>query len=519
MKRQLLISFCASAFVIAASIASFGQLGPFVSKKVIVPTSMRSSPFNVDRYLTVPRDFEISVYARVSGSRFLATTPDGKLLVSVPGEGKVKLVSPSASGDPTVSDFLTGLSQPHDMVFHQIDQTMYLYVTEQTQVNRYTYQNGASTGSNREIIIKGLPAGGHNLKNIALGPDHKLYLSIASSCNVCTTDGQATPKRAAFYVYNADGTNGTLFAQGIRNAEGLDFVPGTNDLWAVVNNRDEIIYPYNDATGNYGKKVTAFVDNNPPEEFIHVTQGANFGWPFCNPDPRQGLDNMPFNNDYEMNQNGQAANCAQMTKVNKGIQAHSAPLGLLFLQNSNFPSAFKNAAVVGLHGSWNRTKITGYKVIYFPWDSTTKTLGDQVDLVGGFINLDSSSAFGRPVDMAVSPTGDLLFSDDKGGTIFKLAYKGNVTSFEKGALDATSEVTLFPQPSSRQVYVRIWGEKSQNVDLSVTSLQGQAMFTLTQYMTQGENVVPINTSDWAPGTYLLKVKKGDKESAHRFIVQ
>jgi glucose/arabinose dehydrogenase len=406
-----------------------------VSVKVQVPVSMRSAPFDVDRYLTVPPDFTISVYARVSQPRFMAIAPNGDLLVSQPSTGKVLLIRPNSGGTPLISDFAMGLTFPHDIVFHQIGTTTYVYITESHQINRYVYNAGDLTAHNRQIVVTGLPVAStpelngtyrHRLKNIVLDDNHKLYVSIASSCNACSADSQSDPLRAAIYQYNADGTGRRLFAQGLRNAEGLAFVPGTNRLWAVVNNRDNVAYPFNrdfngDGTNDYGKVLQSYVDNHPPEEFTHVQDGGNYGWPFCNPNPDNTLVLMPFDRDYQLNANGQV-DCNGMTRISRGIQAHSAPLGLTFLQSTSFANAYRAGAAVGLHGSWNRTKKTGYKVAFFPWNGTTQMPTGQLDLVKGFLNEATQSVLGRPVDVAVDHQGDMLISDDHSNTIYKLSY-------------------------------------------------------------------------------------------------
>lgn len=153
--------------------------GASVAVKVQVPASMRTGVFATDRTLNVPPNFSISVMARVPGARFMAYTPIGDLLVSQPGSGKISLVRSQGSGDPQVMTFASGLRNPHDMVFHTIDGTTYLYVSESNQINRYTYTSGDTTAKNREIVVKNLPdastpelkgAYGHQLKNIAIGP-------------------------------------------------------------------------------------------------------------------------------------------------------------------------------------------------------------------------------------------------------------------------------------------------------------------------------------------------------------
>jgi len=401
-----------------------------VSTKVSVPASMRYSPFNVDRYLNIPSGFSISVLARVGGARFMAVAPNGDLLVSQPGSGKLVLVRPNPAGDPTIHDFATGLRSPHDIVFHMIGSTTYVYISESTQIDRYIYYPGDTSAHDRQVVVAGLPDAStpelrgsyaHALKNIAIDSNDKLYVSIGSSCNVCTSDGVANPVRAAIYQYNADGTGARLFARGLRNAEGIRLVPGTTDLWAVVNNRDNIAYAADDGTGQYGQVIQAYVDNHPPDEFTRVRDGGNSGWPYCNPNPDTpaGLDNMPFDRDYQLNRDGHF-DCGSMNRIDKGIQAHSAPLGLLFLQDTNFDVAFRTGAIVCLHGSWNRAAKTGYKVVFFPWGNAGQGPGDQEDFITGWLDDATQQEWGRPVAATVDQQGNMYVSDDASGTIYKL---------------------------------------------------------------------------------------------------
>jgi len=395
---------------------------------------MRSAPFDVGRSLAVPAGYAVSVYARVGGARFMAAAPNGDLLVSNPGAGTISRVRPGAAGaDPAVTTWASGLYRPHDVVFHAVGGTMYVYVSEGDKIGRYAWDPAAATGQGRQVVVSGLPslsnpelkgAYAHELKNIAIGPDDKLYVSIASSCNACVEDTKSNPVRGAVYVYDANGGNGRLFARGIRNAEGLAFVPGTNTLWAVVNNRDNTAYPFHndfngDGTDDYGKVLPAYVDNHPTDEFIHVADGANFGWPFCNPNPDNGVDNMPFDRDVQLNADGSQLDCSTATRVDKGIQAHSAALGLTFFAGTKVPVGLQGGAAVALHGSWNRTTPTGYKVAWFPWVGGSSRPGAQQDLVSGW--LVGGSAWGRPVDVAVDSTGRIFISDDQSGTIYQLS--------------------------------------------------------------------------------------------------
>jgi glucose/arabinose dehydrogenase len=370
----------------------------------------------------------------VAHARFMALAPNGDVLVSVPDEGKIVLLRPRANDMPQAFDFATDLRRPHDMVFHRIGDVTYLYVSETNRITRSAYKSGDTQSANRDVVVDNLPdssspelggAYGHELKNIALGADDKLYVSIGSNCNACAEDTVASPVRGAIYQYDADGKNGRLFARGLRNAEGLDFIPGTNTLWAAVNNRDEITVPLNqdvdgDGSSDLGKIVPSYTDANPAELFTQVRDGGNYGWPFCNAVPNASmfrLDSLP---DYMLNRNGQQLDCATIDRPDKGIRAHSAPLGFSFLQNSNVPAAYRNGAVVALHGCWNCTSLrAGFKVVYFPFSGGSA--GGEEDLVTGFVTDPDKRAFwGRPVDAIADAAGNLLISDDYAGAIYQL---------------------------------------------------------------------------------------------------
>jgi glucose/arabinose dehydrogenase len=406
-----------------------------VTVPVQVPVGLRTVPFDVPRSLTIPKGFSIQVYARVPRARFLAVTPDGRLLVSRPSTGSITLLRPNGGGLPLATTFVSGMQKPHDMVFYQSAGVMYLYVAQSNKVVRAVYQNGDLTMRPRQTIVSGLPDAfspglggqyGHELKNIALDPlTDRLYVSIGSTCNVlCVNDTKSNPVRASIYVYSSDGTGGRLFARGIRNAEGLALVPVRDILWAVVNNRDDIPYPFDDGTGNYGRVFPSFVDDHPPELFINVRDGGNYGWPFCNsnPDTPSGFNNMPLDPDFDTTRN-RTVRCDTMTKAMKGIPAHSAPLGLTFAQRTRFPQYYRRGALVALHGSWNRSVARGPKVAYFSWDPLQRP-GPQYDFVTGWVS--GGRYWGRPVDTAVDSTGALLISDDQSGTIYRVWQTGAI---------------------------------------------------------------------------------------------
>ncbi|MBI1889677.1 MAG: sugar dehydrogenase [Burkholderiales bacterium] len=406
-----------------------------VSRDLEVSGSLRQAPFDVVRKLTVPRGFGIRLYARVSDARFMAMTPSGDLLVSNPGAGTITLLRPRPNDIPQQFEFAGGLTRPHDMVFHRVGSLVYLYVAESNRVTRSVYTHGDTRTQERQTVVGNLPdsslpeLGGtyfHELKNIAISQDNKLYVSIASSCNVCEEDVTSNPVRGAIYEYSADGAQARVYARGLRNAEGLDFLPGTNRLWVTVNSRDQIPYPLDndfdgDGVSDAGKIIPRYVDDNPPDLFTQVRDGGNYGWPYCHFLPNASMSNLEPVRDYDVNKTLLKLDCSRIDRIAKGMRAHSAPLGLSFLQASNVPVAYRKGAAIASHGCWNCTTLNaGYKISFFPFDDAGNA-GAEMDLVTGFVtDPQERSVWGRPVDVIPDGMGSLLISDDHAGAIYQL---------------------------------------------------------------------------------------------------
>ena len=403
--------------------------------RVMVPPEARKPPFDRDRYLLVPHRCKILVIARLPRARFALSLTSTDTLVALPYAGKVVLVRETAPGQVQSFDFLKHLRKPQGMALWRSQRQIFLYVAESNQIVRVAITLGNDSPGSPELVVPDLPDGsnpelhgayGHDLKDIAIGPDEKLYVDIGSASNADPADTVSNPVRCAIYQYDLDGRSGKLFARGIRNAEGLGFVPNSDQLWAVVNGRDELRFPWHQAfqggtRDDYGKRITAYVDDHPPDELIHVREGANYGWPFANPNPdtSAGMDNMPFDPDIDNNSDWSKYPGTLFTRVDQGIQAHSAPLGMAFLQGTKLP--FRDGLAVALHGSWDRSIKTGYKVIFFPWLESGRP-GKATDLVSGWLDDASQEEWGRPVDVRPSADGrSLLISDDYSGTLYRLA--------------------------------------------------------------------------------------------------
>ena len=237
------------------------------------------------------------------------------------------------------------------------------------------------------MIIADLPAGGHNTRTVLFSPDWStLFVSVGSSCNVCD---ETDPRRAAIVRYNPDGSGEQIYASGLRNAVGITFRPGTQELWATNNGRDEL------------------GDDLPPEDIYLIQAGTDYGWPRCHSgrivDPDFGNPDA----------------CDSVGQPVVEMQAHSAPLGLVFYDGEQFPQEYHGDLFVAFHGSWNRSVPTGYKVVRIPMDGPTS--GAVQDFATGWLR-ENGSSWGRPVGLAVGADGGLYISDDGGGNIYRITY-------------------------------------------------------------------------------------------------
>jgi glucose/arabinose dehydrogenase len=341
--------------------------------------------------MRVPAGFTVTLIgAGLDAPRFTAFDSAGNLLVADQGRGEVYRYPANGSGsiDPAESPpetLISDLNAPSNVAFHDVNGTTYLYVGEESQITRYAYDPAQPVGDG-EVVIPDLPENGHGTRTIAFGSDGKLYLAIGSSCNICNEDD---PRRAAIVRYNDDGSGEEIFASGLRNPVGVAFQPGTDTLWAAVNERD-----------NQGNEI-------PPDLVTIVTQGANYGWPDCQPP-----DATPQEDD---------ADCSNITPPTIGIQAHSAPLGIAFATGTAFPEEFQGGLFVVQHGSWNRDPPAEPKIMYVTFQDGKPTA--VKDFITGW-QRESGDRWGRPVGVTVAPNGSLIVSDDDAGVLYRVDYTG-----------------------------------------------------------------------------------------------
>jgi glucose/arabinose dehydrogenase len=342
--------------------------------------------------LTLPRGFTISVYAEgLGGVRLMALGPEGDVYASLTRAGRIVRIR-DANKDgvaDSVWPVVSGLNEPHGLVFRRDT----LYVAETNRVVRFD-----GVAAKPIVIVPSLPSGvGHSTRTI-LFKDDKLYVSIGSSCNLCD---ERDPRRAAVVRYNLDGSGETLFATGLRNSVGLALNPGTQEIWATNNDRD-----------NLG-------DDVPPDRVNILRAGGFYGWPICY------LPNQP-NPEYRR----AAKRCAEALGPAVTLPAHVAPLGLAFYTGNVFPVPYRGDLFVALHGSWNRSLPIGYGVVHVHLVSG-RPQGPPESFVAGWhggnpdaLQPSSGRVWGRPVDVLVLRDGSMLISDDEGGRIYRVVYRG-----------------------------------------------------------------------------------------------
>lgn len=333
----------------------------------------------------LPNNFKMGVFVQgLEKPRDLQFSPNGTLLVSNMGAGQVlALVDKNNDGIADEKQvIISNLDNPHGLAFFNDK----LFVASETSVNRYNWDEQNLTATFDKKVLNLPTAGGHFTRSIIFDSMGKMYVSIGSTCNVCVEDD---PMYASVIISESEGSNPKVYASGLRNAVFLTKKPNTDQIWVTEMGRDLL------------------GDNLPPEE-INILQQGDYGWPYCYGDKVR-------DNTFQPNSN---TSCTNMVSPVSTMTAHSAPLGLTFIDNDTFPAAWKGDLLVAQHGSWNRSTPSGYKVIRMNVEGD-KIVG-QEDFITGF--LQGSSAVGRPVDLEFAKDGSLYLSDDKSGAIYKIIH-------------------------------------------------------------------------------------------------
>ncbi len=358
-------------------------------------------PEVVEHRFAVAPGFRVELFAEgVQNARLLRFSPGGSLIVSQPRLGRLLKLSGDGDGDGRSDGrqiLLDSLDRPHGFDFAD----GFLYVAEGGAIARVAVEESGPdslrTSGAPIRIVEGIPEGqNHWTRTLRIGPDGLIYLTVGSSCNVCLEED---PRRAAMIRYAIDGSGEEIYAAGLRNSVGFDWRPGTRELYATDNGRDLL------------------GDDVPPCELNRIERGGFYGWPYAH-----GMNQV----DPDFGE-GQPARIAGSIPPVHAFGAHQAPLGITFLRHARSQSAElqsaepqaadpRDTALVALHGSWNRSRLSGYKVVALEWnaDGTIR----ESDFLTGFQVGDD--VIGRPVDVTEGPDGAIYVSDDYAAAIYRI---------------------------------------------------------------------------------------------------
>ena len=387
---------------------------PFETPWFRKPTRVVAMPDGHE--LTVPAGFAVNLFAGgLQLPRFMALAPNGDVFLSEPfrGAGKITVLRDAdKDGVAEIREtFATGLNRPFGLAFSKD----HLYAGNNDSVVRFKYVPGqTAAGGPAEKIIDLPPSDAaldsdtaERLKiplNQTRGYNHwtrnvifnragtKLYVTVGSSTNATPEED---PRRAAISEYNPDGSGHRIFASGLRNPVGLAWFPGSDTLWTAVNERDHL------------------GDDLVPDFITSVRDGGFYGWPYSyigrHVDPTVKTPRPDL--------------AAKAIEPDVLLPSHSAALGIIFYTGAQFPAGYRNSAFVALHGSINRSKLSGYSVVRVPFRNGRPS-GPPEDFLTGFIARDDEEkqAWGRPVGLLELPDGSLLVSDDGGNKIWRVTF-------------------------------------------------------------------------------------------------
>ena len=351
-----------------------------------------------------PAGFKVEEFAAgLERPRLLRVAPNGDVFVAESYAGRVRVLrAKDGAGRAETSEvFASDLNRPFGIAFYPLGpDPQYVYVANTGSVVRFPYRNGdLKARGPAEVIVANIPGGGqlrgggHWTRDIVFSRDGKrMFVSVGSRSNVSDDDSEI--RRADILEFTPDGKNERIYAHGIRNAVGIAIHPQTGELWASVNERDGL------------------GDDLVPDYVTRVREGGFYGWPWFylgpNQDPRH--------------ENKRADLRDKVIVPDVLIQSHSASLQMEFYTGKQFPEEYAGDAFAAQHGSWNRARRTGYKVIRVPTKNGVPT-GEYEDFLVGFVT-PAGEVWGRPVGVAVAKDGALLVTDDGSHTVWRVSHQG-----------------------------------------------------------------------------------------------
>ncbi len=342
--------------------------------------------------IKLPEGYKIDLYATdIENARSMSISPSGTLFVGTRGDGRVYAIQ-DTNGDNKADKTYTLMEEgnmPNGVAFKDGD----LYVAEVNRILKFEDIESKLDNPGEPIVIYDeYPTESHHgWKYIAFGPDGKLYVPVGAPCNACESEDQVFNSITRI---NPDGTNREIVHEGVRNTVGFTWHPVTKELWFTDNGRDLL-----------GDDIPACELNRATKDNMH------FGYPYCH----QGdlLDDV----------NGKNKSCDSYTPPAQNLGAHVAPLGIEFGKSSMFPGSMSSTALIAEHGSWNRTKKSGYRITMVPVNESSEATGYDT-FAEGWLDKEKDEAWGRPVDLEFMKDGSMLVSDDFADVIYRITYNG-----------------------------------------------------------------------------------------------
>ncbi|GAB4400859.1 MAG: sorbosone dehydrogenase family protein [Microscillaceae bacterium] len=339
--------------------------------------------------IKLPKGFSISIFAQVENARSLCQGDKGTIFVGTRRNDKVYALR-DEDGDQVAEKVYViakGLDTPNGVAFRKGS----LFVAEVNRILRFDDIEARLENPPAPVVVNDkLPTEKwHGWKFIAFGPDDKLYVPVGAPCNVCEREEEIF---ATISRMNPDGSDLEVFARGVRNSVGFDWHPQTKQLWFTNNGRDWL------------------GDDSPDDALYHAPKaGLHFGFPYCHagdtPDPEFGKKQP----------------CTDFTAPAQKLGPHVAAVGMRFYEGAQFPEKYRGQIFIAKHGSWNRSRKSGYNVSLVVLDGNKPILHEV--FAEGWLNEATQEAWGRPVDVLVLPDGSLLVSDDFANVIYRIAYQ------------------------------------------------------------------------------------------------
>ena len=341
--------------------------------------------------LSVPYGFKVEEYLTgdFQRPRFMVLGPSGELVFSDSGSRNEADGAVYVSHGGKLRKLIENLDRPYGIAFHD----KWVYVAEPTSVKRYVYDAMAMTAGKGEEIISLEGFGrGHWTRSLLFDKDHvKLYVTVGSESN---NDADEDPMRAALHRYNPDGSGHETVATGLRNIIGLQWYPESDEIWAAVQERD-----------NLG-------DDLVNDFLVNVKEGEFYGWPYAYNGPHED----PAHEDVAPDK---VRNTLYPDVL---LGSHVAVLDTRFYTGTQFPEEYRGGLFLAFHGSWNRSKRVGYSVTFIPFKDGRPQSGPRDFLTGWMTSPDSAEVWGRPVGLLLLKDGSMLVSDDGGRKIWRVSY-------------------------------------------------------------------------------------------------